>query len=166
MYEKQSGSTKLLLMKRLFNMKLKESNSAASHINNFSQIITELTSQKLQIDGEVQALALLSSLPNSRDIFCTATSCSGMKLTYNNVVNAIFAEQIQRRSMDKPFGPTIRGPLCSWGRTKQRKREKLQEGAEQSDAKQKPWIRPKCLLHTLQKAGPQVDRLLVSQQEE
>ena len=70
-YEKKSSSSKLILIKQLFNMKMKEIDPATSHINTFSRVLSELSSQGINFEEEVKALALLSSLPASWEVFCT-----------------------------------------------------------------------------------------------
>ena len=44
-YEKQSSSSNLILIRKLFNMKMRETNPATSHINTFSWVLSELSSQ-------------------------------------------------------------------------------------------------------------------------
>ena len=70
-YEKKSSSSKLILIKQLFNMKMKETDPTTSHINTFIRVLSELSSQGINFEEEVKALALLSSLPTSWEVFCT-----------------------------------------------------------------------------------------------
>ena len=44
-YEKQSSSSKLILIRKLFNMKIRETGLDTSHINTFSRVLLELSSQ-------------------------------------------------------------------------------------------------------------------------
>ena len=44
-YEKQSSSSKLILLQKLFNMKMKETYPKTSHINTFSWVLSKLSSQ-------------------------------------------------------------------------------------------------------------------------
>ena len=62
-YEKKSSSSKLILIRQLFNMKMKETDPVTSHIITFSLVLSELSSQGINFEEEVKALALLSSLP-------------------------------------------------------------------------------------------------------
>ena len=61
-YEKKSSSSKLIFIQQLFNMKMKETepNLATSHINTFNRVLAELSSQGLNIEEEIKALALSS----------------------------------------------------------------------------------------------------------
>ena len=56
----------------------------------------------MKFDDEVKAIFLLCSLPASWDTFCTAISNSvpDGKLTFNDVVGSLLAEEIRRKSMD------------------------------------------------------------------
>ena len=62
-YEKQSSSSKLVLIRKLFNMEMRETNPTTSHINTFIRVLSDLSSQGINFEEEVKALALLSSLP-------------------------------------------------------------------------------------------------------
>ena len=49
-YEKQSSSSKLILIHQLFNMKMKETDPTTSHINTFSRVLSELSSQGINFE--------------------------------------------------------------------------------------------------------------------
>nr|GEW43891.1 retrovirus-related Pol polyprotein from transposon TNT 1-94 [Tanacetum cinerariifolium] len=74
MYEKPSMSNKVFLIRQLVNTKMKEGASIADHVNEFNSILSRLVSVDIKFDDEVQALLLLSSLPESWS--CTVTACS------------------------------------------------------------------------------------------
>ncbi|KAD7116805.1 hypothetical protein E3N88_04073 [Mikania micrantha] len=65
MYEKSSAANKVFLIRELVNTKMREGGSVTAHINNFNTIISRLVSVDIKFDDEVQALLLLSSLPES-----------------------------------------------------------------------------------------------------
>ena len=44
-YEKKSSLSKVILIEQLFNMKMKETEPMTSHVNTFSRVLTELSSQ-------------------------------------------------------------------------------------------------------------------------
>ena len=81
-YEKQSSSSKLILIRKLFNMKMRETDPATSHINTFSRVLYELSSQGINFEEEVKALTLHLSLPTSWEVLCTtfAINCPKMNL--------------------------------------------------------------------------------------
>ena len=59
LYEKPSGSNKIILMKHLFNMKMLESGSVAAHLNEFNTLTSQLSYVKLKFDDEVRDLLIL-----------------------------------------------------------------------------------------------------------
>ena len=63
--ERKAAHDKASLMKRLVNLKLKSGKSVSEHLNDFQDIINKLTTMKVVLDDELQALFLLSSLPDS-----------------------------------------------------------------------------------------------------
>ena len=100
MYEKPSASNKVFLIRQLVNTKMKEGMSVAAHINEFNSIISRLASVEIKFEDEVQALLLLSSLPDSWSGTVTAvSSASGTtKLTFDSIRDLILNEDIRRRS--------------------------------------------------------------------
>ncbi|GJS64543.1 retrovirus-related pol polyprotein from transposon TNT 1-94 [Tanacetum coccineum] len=76
MYEKPSASNKVFLIRQLVNTKMNEGASIADHVNEFNSILSRLMSVDIKFDDEVQALLLLSSLPESWSGTVTAVSGS------------------------------------------------------------------------------------------
>ncbi|KAJ0555551.1 putative RNA-directed DNA polymerase [Helianthus annuus] len=79
---------------------MKEGMPVAAHINEFNSIISRLASVEIKFEDEVQALLLLSSLPDSWSGTVTAvSSASGTtKLTFDSIHDLILNEDIRRRS--------------------------------------------------------------------
>ena len=98
-YEKQSSSSKPILIRKLFNMKMRETAPTTSHINTFSWVLSELSSQEINFEEEVKALALLSSLPASWEVFCTTFTNSCPKLNLEETIGQVLPEDIRRKSM-------------------------------------------------------------------
>ena len=73
---------------------------ATSHINTFSQVLDELSSQCLNFEEEIKALALLSSLLASWKVFYMKFTNSSEKQTMDETIRMILSEDIQRRSME------------------------------------------------------------------
>ncbi|KAL4556669.1 hypothetical protein LXL04_034824 [Taraxacum kok-saghyz] len=65
MYERPSTANKVFLIRQLVNLKMREGRSATDHINEVNSIWSRLTSVGIGFEDEVQALLLLSSLPES-----------------------------------------------------------------------------------------------------
>ena len=99
MYEKKSSSSKLILIRQLFNMTMRETDPTTSHINTFSRVLSELSSQGINFHEEVKALALLPSLPVSWEVFCTTFANNCPKLNLDETNDQVLTEDIRRKSM-------------------------------------------------------------------
>ena len=97
-YEKKSSS-KLILIRHLFNMKMREKDLVTSHINTFSRVFSELSSQGINFEGKVKALALLSSLSTSWEVFCMTFANSCPNLNVDETIRQVPTKGIQRKSM-------------------------------------------------------------------
>ena len=64
-HEKKTAATKIYLVRRLYNLRMKESDSVTAHLCAYETIIAHLSSQGMTIEEELRALILLSSLPPS-----------------------------------------------------------------------------------------------------
>jgi hypothetical protein len=68
-YEKKLAATKIYLIRRLYNLRMKESDSITAHLNDYEGIISQLSAQGMMIDDELKALLLMSTLPPSWETF-------------------------------------------------------------------------------------------------
>ena len=83
------------------NLKYKDGNSFTEHLSNFQGLLNELSTMKLKLDDEVQALLLLSSLPNSWKTLVVSLSNSSPNgvITVNMVKNNMFNEEARRKEL-------------------------------------------------------------------
>mgnify|MGYP002775115835 FL=1 len=98
-YEKQSPTSKLILIRKLFNLNMRETDPATSHINTFSRVLAKLSSQGINVEEEVKALTLLSSLPASSEVFCTTFANGYLKLNLDETIGQVLTEDIRWKSM-------------------------------------------------------------------
>ncbi|MCO5604116.1 hypothetical protein L7F22_058275 [Adiantum nelumboides] len=100
-YAKDTASNKVFMMQKLFNHRMKESASVASHINDFDSLFAQIRAQRINIDDEMKGIFLLCSLPPSWDIFCTAVSNSAPNgtLVYIDVTSSFLSEEMRRKAM-------------------------------------------------------------------
>ena len=98
-YKKKSSSSKLILIRQHFNMKMRETDPATSHINTFSQVLSELSYQGINFEEEVKALALPSSLPASWEVIYTTFANSCPKLNLDETIGEVLLEDIRQKSM-------------------------------------------------------------------
>jgi hypothetical protein len=74
-YEKKVAATKIYLIRHLYNMRMRESDSITAHLNDYEGIISQLSAQGMTIDDELKVLLLMSNLPPYWETFVT-TVCN------------------------------------------------------------------------------------------
>lgn len=74
LYERKTAGNKAFLIRKLVNLKYKEGTSIAEHLNEMQSIVNQLSSMKMALDDELQALLLLSSLPESWETLVVSLS--------------------------------------------------------------------------------------------
>ncbi|ONK73554.1 uncharacterized protein A4U43_C04F32830 [Asparagus officinalis] len=92
MYEQPSAAKKVHLVKILFNLML--------HLSEFNTIVDQLISVNITFDDEVQALLILSQLPDSwvGCVIVISNSVGKEKLKLSEVVSMIISEEVRRKS--------------------------------------------------------------------
>ena len=108
-YEKPSASNKVHLMRRLFNLKMVDGTRVADHVNEFNGIISQLSSVEINLEDEVLALILLSSLPESWSATVTAVSSSSgtKKMKLADIRGLILTEDIRRKDLEGPSSSAL-----------------------------------------------------------
>ena len=76
LYDRKSATNKAFLFKKLVNLKYRENSPIAEHLNEMNNLINQLASMKIAFDDELQALMLLSSLPESWETLVVTVSNS------------------------------------------------------------------------------------------
>lgn len=91
-------------MRQLVNLKFKENGSVAEHLNEMQSIINQLATMKMVLDDELQALLLLSSLPDSWETLVVSLSNSATdgKLTMSQVTSSLLNEELRRKYRNPP----------------------------------------------------------------
>jgi len=69
------------------------------HLNNFKGLVNQLAKIEMKLDGELQALLLLTSLLESWETLVVTLSCSVIagKLTVDIVTNNLLNEEVRRK---------------------------------------------------------------------
>jgi hypothetical protein len=114
MYEKPSAANKVFLIRELVNTRMIEGVSVATHINNMNSILSRLSSVGIKFEDEVQALLLLSSLPDSWSGTVTAVSSSVGTggFTFEGIRDLILGEDVRRKNQ----GESVKGEVFNVGR--------------------------------------------------
>ncbi|GKB87116.1 retrovirus-related pol polyprotein from transposon TNT 1-94 [Tanacetum coccineum] len=94
MCEKPSASNTVFLIRQLVNTKMKEGAPVADHVNEFNLILSRLMSVDIKFDDEVQALLLLSLLPEnwSGTVTTVSGSTGSTKLMFDNIRDLILGK--------------------------------------------------------------------------
>lgn len=100
-YGQKSAMSIVFMMKKLLNMKYRDGESMGVYLSNFQCLVNELVGSKVNLDDELRALLLLSSLPYSYDSFVTSLSNSAPngKLTMAIVKGSLLSEEAERRDL-------------------------------------------------------------------
>ena len=108
MYEKSYAANKVFLIRELVNTGMKEDSSVTEHINKTNLILARLMSVGIKFDDEVQALLLLSSLPDSwSETVTVVTSSTGSDgFTFEKIRDLILGEDVRRRSSGESVEPS------------------------------------------------------------
>lgn len=101
LYERKTAGNKAFLIRKLVNLKYKEGSSIAEHLNEMQSVINQLSSMKMTIDDEMQALLLLSSLPDSWETLVVSLSNSAPDgvVTMSLVTSSLLNEELRRKAL-------------------------------------------------------------------
>jgi hypothetical protein len=98
-YEKKVAATKIYLIRRLDNLRIKESDLITAHLNEYDEIISQLSAQGMTIDDKLKALLLMSSLPPSWETFVTTVcNASATAVKYSETTSSILSEDARRKT--------------------------------------------------------------------
>ncbi|KAE8707707.1 hypothetical protein F3Y22_tig00110377pilonHSYRG00170 [Hibiscus syriacus] len=98
MIQKKMPRNKANLVRRSVKLEYKDGQSMIEHLNNFKGLINQLKKTEMKIDDELQALILLSSLPESWDTLVVTLSNSALerKLTMDTVSDSLLGDEARR----------------------------------------------------------------------
>jgi hypothetical protein len=87
------------MIRRLVNLKYKDGQSVTEHLSNFQGLLNELSTMKLVLDDEVQALLMLISLPNNWETLVVSLSnlAPNGVMTMVMVKDSMFNEEARRK---------------------------------------------------------------------
>jgi hypothetical protein len=96
LYEKNMASNKVFLMKKVYNLNMKEGASIMEHLNEFNIITSYLAYVKLVLDDEIRAIFLMCSMPDNWEnmIVAMSTSAPARTLKFDDVSNNLMNEEL------------------------------------------------------------------------
>ena len=65
LYQSKSLVNKLFLIKNLYNLRMRDGDSVAEHLNAFDTVVSQLVFVEIKISDEDKCIGLLCSLPDS-----------------------------------------------------------------------------------------------------
>ena len=109
LYERKTTQNKAFIARKHANLKLKESKSIAEHLSEFQDLVNQMVTMKLVIDDELQALLLLSSLPDSWETLVVSLSnfAPNGVLQLAMVKDSLFNEETRRKDMGKDIAHAL-----------------------------------------------------------
>ncbi|WVY90442.1 hypothetical protein V8G54_035956 [Vigna mungo] len=99
MIQKKTLRNKAHLVRRLVKLEHSDDQNMIEHLNTFKGIVNQLMKADMKIDDELQALLLLSSLPESWDTLVVTLSNSAPdgKLSLDNIIDSLLNEESRRK---------------------------------------------------------------------
>ncbi|MCO5549202.1 hypothetical protein L7F22_002668 [Adiantum nelumboides] len=98
LYEKKSAASQVYWLKKLINLRMKESTPMLNHLNEFHT----MQSQGVEFDDSVRAMFLLITLPDLWDTFCITLSNSvaldGLKCA--DVESSLLMKEVNRKNVE------------------------------------------------------------------
>ncbi|VFQ83323.1 unnamed protein product [Cuscuta campestris] len=99
MYERNNATGKAYLIRKLVKLQYKDGDSIIVHMNEFQGVVNQLVRMKMKLEDELQALLLLSSLPDSWDtlVVLLSNSAPDGKMTMEMVKASLLNEEARRK---------------------------------------------------------------------
>ena len=101
-YEKKVPATKIYLIWRLYNLRMKDSDSVQAYLNEYESLSSQISSQGTTIEDELREMILMGSRPSSWETFITTVcNASTTAIKYSEVTSAILTKATRRKSFTK-----------------------------------------------------------------
>jgi hypothetical protein len=97
LYQSKSLVNKLFLRKKLYNLRMRDGDSVAEHLNAFNTVVSQLVSVEIKILDEDKCISLLCSLPDSWDSLVVAIGSNTTSLKFEEVVSSLLSEEMRQR---------------------------------------------------------------------
>lgn len=101
MYGRKTTQNKGFVIWRLVNLKYQDTRSVSEHLSEFQGSVNQLTDMKMMLEDELQALLLISSLPDNWDTIVISLSNSTPRriLTLSIGKDSMFNEDARRKEL-------------------------------------------------------------------
>lgn len=141
MYEIKTTNYKIFSMKKLVNLKYTNGKSIMEHLSDFKDLVNCLSTVKLVLDDELQALLLLNSLPNSWKTLVVSVCNSALSgvVTLSMVEVSMFTKEMRRKEIATNNAQTLA--------TKNRSRSKNRGAKGHSKSKERSQSRKEIICY-------------------
>jgi hypothetical protein len=100
LYQYKSLVNKLFLRKKLYNLRMRDGDSVAEHLNAFNTVVSQLVSVEIKISNEDKCISLLCSLPDSWDSLVLAIGSNTIALKFDEVISSLLLEEMRWKNME------------------------------------------------------------------
>ena len=97
LYQSKSLVNKLFLRKKLYNLRMRDGDSMAEHLNAFNIVVSQLVFLEIKFSYEDKCISLLCSLPDSWDSLVVAIGSNTTALKFDEVVSSLLSEEMRRK---------------------------------------------------------------------
>ena len=90
----KSLANKIFQKRKLYTLRMIDGSKIYDHLNTFNDLVCQLTSVDVKLDGEEKEIALLCTLPDSWDHLISSMPFSNRKsFNYDTIVGALLLEE-------------------------------------------------------------------------
>jgi hypothetical protein len=100
LYQSKSLVNKLFPRKNLYNLRMRDGDSVAEHLNAFNTVVSQLVSIEIKISYEDKCISLLCSLPDSWDSLFVFIGSNINALNFDEVDSSLLSEEMRRKNME------------------------------------------------------------------
>jgi hypothetical protein len=133
LYHSKSLVNKLFLRKNLYNLRMRDGDSVAEHLNAFNIVVSQLVSIEIKILDEDKCISFFCSLPDSWDSLVVAIGSNTTSLKFEEVVSSLLSEEMRWKNMEGHSTDA----LFSRGRSQERNRSNFSSGRSKSKGRSK-----------------------------
>jgi hypothetical protein len=133
LYRSKSLVNKLFLRKKLYNLRMRDGDLVAKHLNAFNTVVSQLVSVEIKISDEDKCINLLCSLLDTWDSLVVAIGSNTTALKFDEVVSSLLSEEMRQKNME---GQSTNA-LFARGHSQERNRYKSSSGRYKSKGRSK-----------------------------
>jgi hypothetical protein len=127
-YQSKSLVNKVFLRNKLYNLRMRDGDLVAEHLNAFNTMVSQLVYVEIKILDQYKCIISLCSLPESWDSLLVAIGINTTALKFYEVLSYLLSEEMGQKNME---GQRTYA-LFARGRSQERNRSKFSSGRYKS----------------------------------